>query len=239
MAEHDLKDVSGGDVVLGPGDHGGKVGFSDGRAEGRDVGLDWRGQGGERRAEVGFKAVESGNGGCKGGSGVETAVRIAGRDQYNLVADGVEDGDEGRAGQDGVRQVKGIGIGCAQGLQQPDHVIAEYPEQAGGHGREACGQFEPRGRHQGAQGGQGIRKLRLEPFRGNVRAARHLRHAAAAAPDQVRLAGDDGIAAVDGTALDRFQQEGMDTAVPDLQEGRNRGLKVVHQPADNDLWLAV
>ena len=55
-----------------------KVGFSDGRAEGRDVGLDWRGQGGERRAEVGFKAVESGNGGCKGGSGVETAVRIAG-----------------------------------------------------------------------------------------------------------------------------------------------------------------
>ena len=31
----------------------------------------------------------------------------------------------------------------------------------------------------------------------------------------------------------------MDTAVPDLQEGRNRGLKVVHQPADNDLWLAV
>jgi hypothetical protein len=55
---------------------------------------------------------------------------------HDLVAHGIEDGNQRRTGQDGVGQVQRIRIGRAQRLEQTDHVIAEDPEQAGGHRRQ-------------------------------------------------------------------------------------------------------
>lgn len=131
----------------------------------------------------------------------------------------IEDGDQGRARHDGVGQVQRIGICGAQRLQQAHHVIAEHPEQTGGHRRQIGGQLELGRRDQGAQGFQRGPVFRREDVGQNVGAARDLGLAVPAAPDHVRRQGDEGVAAVDGAALDRLEQAGVTPPVPDLQEG--------------------
>ena len=73
----------------------------------------------------------------------------------------------------------------------------------------------------------------------DARALRDLRHVAAAPPDQVRLHGDDRVTTPPGPALHALEQEGIGTAVSDLQIGRNRGLKVVDQAGPDDLRRAL
>ena len=239
MAEHDLEDVAGGDVVLGRGDHAGEGVLVDGRVEDRGRDLDRRRARRQRGPQLGLEPVQPGDGGVVGGAGGLSAVRIGGRDQHDLVPHGVENGDEGGTGQDGVRQVQRVGIGRSQRLQQPDHVIAEHAEQARGHGRQVIRQVKPRGGDQGAQGLQCRCRVGREPAGGECRAPGTVGPTVAAAPDHVRIAGDDRIAAVDGPALDGFQQKGIGPAVADLQKGRDRGLEVVNQPADDDLGPTV
>jgi hypothetical protein len=156
VAEHHLEDVACGDVVLGGGDQFDEAGLVHRRGEvgGGDFdGLRRRGQG---RAKVALESVQTLDRALVSGLGVQAVVGIGGGDQNDLVLHRIEDGDDGRTGQDGVGQVQRIGIGLAQRLQQADHVIAEDAEQPCGHGRQARRQVEARGRHQGAQGTQDV-----------------------------------------------------------------------------------
>src|SRR5579872_420955 len=62
-----------------------------------------------------------------------------------------------------------------------------------------------------------------------------LGHVAAAAPDQIGLEADDGIAASRFPALDAFQQEGVLLAFAQFEEGRDRRLQIRDQAAEQDL----
>ncbi len=151
------------------------------------------------------------------------------------MADGVEDGDQRGAGQHGIRQVQRVGIGLTQRLQQADHVIAERPEQAGGHGRQVLRQVKAAGRHQTPQRRQGIIRLIDKPVGRDVRATRQRCLAVPTAPDDVGIEGQDRIAALDGAPLDRLEQEGIGAPLADLQIGRDRGLQIVDPTTDDDL----
>ena len=107
----------------------------------------------------------------------------------------------------------GSGLTSRQRLDQPDHVVAERrrtgrrPSAAGPSGRSM--------RERGDQVAQAVQRaagLGREAAGGDVGALGDLGLVAAAAPDQVGLERDDRIAAAQGAALDRFEQEGVGPA---------------------------
>jgi len=150
VRQHDLEDVAGGDVVLGPRHHAAEGGLIDGgvevgRRNGLDLALDRQGA-----AQAVLEILQPGLGGGVGLSRVRHRVGIGGGDQDDLVLHRIEDGDQRRTRHDGVGQVQRVRVGRAQRLQQAHHVIAEHAEQTGGHGGQVSGQLELRRRDQGA-----------------------------------------------------------------------------------------
>ena len=159
------------------------------------------------------------------------------RDDDDLVPHAVEDGGDGGSQQDRVGQAQGIRRRVGQVLHLPRHVIAQIAEQSRRHRRQALRYFQPGLVGQRAQalqrlGGLGHEHIAAEGI------AIDFSHAVPAAPDQVRLQPDDGIAAAGLAALDAFQQEGIVLAIAELQEGRNRRLHVGDQPRINKLRAA-
>jgi hypothetical protein len=65
-------------------------------------------------------------------------------------------------------------------------------------------------------------------MRRGERMAVQLRPAAAAAPDEVRLHPDGGVAAAGGATLDALEQEAVRLAMGELQEGADRGIEIRH-----------
>ncbi|MDQ1153347.1 hypothetical protein QE389_000546 [Brevundimonas sp. SORGH_AS 993] len=149
--------------------------------------------------------------------------------------DRIEDSDQGRSGQDRVRQVQRIGIGRAQRFQQPNHIVAEHTEQARRHRRQVVGQIEARSGDQGAKRPKGRQGFHDEPPVLDLCAPRDLRPVGATAPDDVGVQRQDGVAALDRPAFHRFQQTGVGAVPTQLQEGRNRRFQVVDQATDDDL----
>ena len=238
VAQHHLEDVAGGDVVLGGGHHGGEGGFVDGRTEGGRGRRGRRRAGGQGLVQRGLEGLQPGVRLGPRSLGIGRVVGIGGGDQHDLVADRIEDGDQRGTGQHCVRQIERVRVGRAQRLQQPHHVIAEDAEQTRGHGRQVVGQVKPRGGDQGAERLEGRHGLRRELSGRHACAARQLGLLPPAAPDHVRVERQDRIAALDRAAFDRLQQAGIGPVAAELQEGRDRRLKVVDQPPDDDLRTA-
>ncbi len=238
MARHDLEDVAGADVLLGLLDDLAVVGAADGRGQGLLDDLLALARGRQRTAQVVDGVLQPHLGGGVGALGVDPLHRARRGDQHDLLADGIEHRHDRGPGHHRVRQAQRVGVHVRQGLDQAHHVVADRPEQAGGHGRQAVGQLDPRAGHQVAQGIQRAARLRLEHAGGAVLALADLGLVAAAAPHQVRLHRHDRIAAAPGAAFDRLEQEGEGPAVADLQIGRDRGLQVVDQAHVRDLGQA-
>ena len=235
VAEHDLEDVACGDVVLGLGHHLAEAGLIHGGGEGRGGRLLGGGAHRQGVAQARFEGVQPGDGGVESLTRRGAGVGIGGRDQDDLLPDGIEDGDQGRTGEHGVRQIQRIRIGLAQRLEQAHHVIAEDAEQTGGHGRQVLRQVELRRGDQGAQGLKRGQGLGDETPLDHRRATRQFRRVRPATPDHVRVQRQDRIAALHGAAFDGFQQTGVGAMATQFQIGRNRRLKVVDDAPDQHL----
>ena len=141
----------------------------------------------------------------------------------------VEQRHHGRAQEHRVGQVEAVRVIVGQALDQPDHVVGHVAEQAGTHQRQALGQLDPALRDQLPQAvqcrlGAGLESVAVEPC-----PPVDLGPVAAAAPDQVRLDAQDGVAAADGAAGDALEQEAVGPALGELEQRRDRCLQVSHQ----------
>ena len=155
-----------------------------------------------------------------------------------FVADGVEHDHDRRSHEDAVRQAENVGVRLAQLFHVPDHVVAEIAEDAGGHGGKvlperdcALGQQQAKGveRGLGAQV-EGIGALQRNPV--------DLGDGTPAAEDEIGGQADHRIAAPDGAAFDRLEQEsGAAGALAQLEERRDRRLEVADQARPDDLGL--
>ncbi len=192
------------------------------------------GRRGQRLFQIGGDVFELGDRGV---------VRLAcgtlrwphGRHHHDLLANGIEHGDDAGSGHDAVGQAERIGVLGAQRFDQANEIIADGAEQARGHRGQLFRQIEPRRGDQRAQAVERAAGLRCPRVARDVVALADLGRVAAAAPDQVGREGDDRIAAAPSAALHGFEEERIGLAARDLQPGRDRRLEVVDDAAPDDL----
>ena len=237
VAGHHLEDVAGADIGLGLAHDLPVALAADRRGEGVGLRLGVALQRRGRLPEVGLDRVDPRDGGVIGRP-CRTRAGAHRRHQDDLLGDGVEDRDDGRPRHDAVRQVQRIGVDVGQPFDQPDHVIAHGAEQAGRRRRQAGGQVDARGGDQVPQAVERAALLRGEGAGGDGFALRDLGGVAPAAPDKVRIERDDRIPRPERAALHALEEEGVGTAVADLQVGGDRRLEVIDQPGPDELGRA-
>ncbi len=239
LGEHHLEDVAGADVLLRPLHHlaiGVRRGIGLRRHDlmegvlGRQVG-----QGAVQRRADALQPLARLLVGCAGG---DARLRPHRRDEGDLVAHGVEHHHRRRADEDRVRHAEDVGLGLRQAFHLPDHVVAEIAEHARRHGRGALRQMDARFLDQLAQRDQRLVRAGLERVGIGGGAPVDLGGVAAAAPDHVRLDADHRVAPARGAALHGFEQEAVRLLAGDLEEGRDRRLKVGDQRGRDHLRLA-
>ncbi len=236
MARHDLEDVAGGDVFFRCLDHAAVI-ERRGRRHQRFLTMINRGRlGGQRHTQIGLDGIETAE---RGAIGVLSffLIRPDRAGQQDLMRHIIEDADDRRTHETGVRQVQRIGIGGAERFHQADHVVAEDTEQAGNHRRQAFGDIHAVGGDERAQGVQGRLGFRHVYGPGDIGAGCQFGLFAETAPHQIGRQGDDRVAAGQRAALDRFEQEGIGAAARQLEVGRNRRFQVVDQLAANNIRL--
>ena len=176
-------------------------------------------------------------GACERGLGRHAFLGPHRRHHRDHVAHRIEHHDDRRPHQHRVRNADRVGIGRGQLLDQPHHVVAEIAEDAGCHWRQRVGQRNL------AFGNERAQRLQRWLVAGRERAvaARRAIDLGAAldrAPDEVRLEPDDRIAPTRRAAFDRFQQKAHGTAAGNLEERRDRRLKIGNQGGPDHLRLA-
>jgi len=146
MAGHDLEDVAGADVGLGALDDLAIGAAADRRGQLSGPGrFERRAAGGQGAGEIGRHGRNARTGGLIGCSRRPT-VWTHGRHQQGFLGDGIEHGHDRRSDQNRVRQVERVRIDVRQAFGQPDHVVAEDPEETSGHRGQAGRQGDARGR---------------------------------------------------------------------------------------------
>ena len=240
LGQHDLEDVAGEDVLLAPLDHGveGLAGHVGGRL--RQVGGALGRLAPERQGalEVGDDLGQAGLGLLVGALGVQPFARAHRGDHGHLVLDPVEDADHRGPEEEAVGHAQHVLVLVRQALHQAHRVVAHVADQTGGHGRQARRQGDG---GLGDQGAQGLERRSLEGLEGldvEERPAVDLGGGPAAAPDQVRLEADEGVAPDGGPALDRLEEAGIAPPVAQLEEGRDRRFQVGHQGGPDHLGAA-
>ncbi len=172
-----------------------------------------------------------------GGARVHRALRPHRRHHGDGVGDVVEHRHHRRPHEDAVGNAEPVGVGVGQPLDQPDHAVAHIAEQAGRHRRQRLRRLDPALGDERAQRGERPHRRRHEPVGVDARAPVELGAPAGAAPDQVGLDADHGIAADLLAALDRLEQEAHRPPVGELEHGRYRSLEIgdQHRPYQHGL----
>jgi len=174
----------------------------------------------------------------EGGIGGDAVLRPYRRNDGDRVRDGIEHDNDSGAHQHGVGNADRIGIGLRQFLHQPHHVVAEISEDAGSHGRQHVGQFDPTFRDERTQSRQGGFVARGKAIRLVANRAIDLRAPSHGPPDEIGVEPDDGIAPAHRAALDRFQQKTHRAHADDFEKRRHWCLQVRDQRGPDDLRLA-
>ena len=193
----------------------------------------------QRAVEVGDHVGQPLAGQIIGGARAEVRAGPDRGHDHHPVLDVVEDRHHRRPDEDRVGNPEPVGIGRRQPLHQPHHVVAHEAEQPGRHWRQRLGERDPRFADQLAElgeraAGQGLERVQVVAGR-----AVDLGALAEAAPDQVGLEADRGVATAHGAPLDRLEQEAVGPALGQLEHRRDRGLEVGDQRGPDDLRLAV
>ena len=240
LARHDLEDVAGADVAPSPA--------RPSRGSGR--GWCWRPARRARasprsRLACGGRAVEVAHrvhhplGGLGvGGAGVEAGAGPGRADHGDLALHPVDDQHHRGAQHDRVGQAERVGVDVRQALDQPDHVVAEVAEEAGGHRRQLRRQLDPALGDQRAQARERVGGLVLPAVGVEAGGAVEPRRGAAALPDQVGLHAHDRVAAAHLAAGDALEQEAVLARLGQLQHQRDRRVEVGDQPGPDHLVAA-
>ncbi len=230
LRQHDLEDVAGADVVLRPRHHvevalRGRVG--DDRPVEVDVGVARRFV--QAHVERVDHRSQTLDGTGMGLGGAHAGRRTDGGHHGDLVADGVEDDDHGRANQHRVGKAERIRRRRPERFHLADHVVAEIAEDSGCHRREARRQGQAGFGDDGAESVERLPGQRVED-RTALGIAIDLGLAVPHAEDQVGCESDDRIAAADRAAFDGFEEEAVGAARRQLEHRRNRRFEIGHQP---------
>ena len=218
LRQHHLKNIAGGNVLLGAQHHVlelGVRGVRPGRHFARasfDLFLVRRGEEGRGFVERTVERVDD-LGQPRRAPAIMPASRTRllrpyGRDDGDRVLDRVEDDHHGRTNQDRIRNADRIGARRRQAvLDQPNHVVAEIPEHAGGHRRQPVRQRDAAFLDESAQGRKRRLRGRRKALRVGLRIAIDLGVAAVGAEDEIRLKADDRVAAANRAAFDGLEQK--------------------------------
>ncbi len=228
---HDLEDLAGADVLLRRLDHRHAIGA-------RHVGLGRRQllHRLRRLAPVRQAALEIAEHVAEplaraviGRGRGEAGFRPYRRHHGDAVGDVVEDAHDRGPQQHPVGDRERVRVFVGQALHQGDHVVAEIAEQPRRHRRQRLRRRDAALGDQGAQRGERAAGDGLERCRVRARLAVHLGAVAEAAPDQVGLEADEGIAPARGAAFDRFEEEAVGPPIRQLEHGRDRRLEIGDQ----------
>ena len=123
-------------------------------------------------------------------------------------------------------------------FDQPDHVIAQIAKKACRRLWQIVGQIDPAFCDDVAQHVQRVTRHVLKRIRVIARGTVHRRCVALAAPDQIRLHANDGIAPAHLAAGHRFQHKCVFSSPRQLEHQRHRRIQISRQTGIDDLVLA-
>ena len=163
------------------------------------------------------------------------------RNDRDLVAHIVEDGGDRRPQEDRVGKLQRIGRRRSETLDGAHEVVTQIAEKADRHRRQMRRQGHLRRAEQQPQRLERPRRFfcRLERIRRAARAAVDLGFAVAAAPDQIGLEADDGIASARLAALHALEQERVVAAFGEFEIGGNRRVEIGYAPRIDRLGAAL
>ena len=174
-----------------------------------------------------------------GGLGAHPGSGSHRRHHRHLIPDAVEDDDQRRAHQDAVGKAEPVRRLRREVFDQPHRVVAHIAENAGGHGRQLGRQGDGRLRQQRPERSKRGQRRGRERVRVRLGRAVDLGLGPVGAPDEIRLAADDGIAAARGAPFHQLQKEAVRPLMRELQHGRDRGLQIGDQPRPGHLRHAL
>ena len=185
---------------------------------------------GQAFAEIIQHFAQTGEAGFISLGGSDVMVGPGRRHHAHQILDGIEYGDDGRAHELAVRHVQGFRVGIGNIFGQAHRVITHIAEQTGRHGWQSgrqldtgFGQYGPERRQ--CAGGFGNR-AGLEGARVRQRMPVDIGLVAVAAPDQIGLHAQKGIAPPDRAAFHRFQKKAVGGAADQFDHGRYRRLQI-------------
>ena len=233
---HDLEDVAGADVVLGPLDHleVARVGGVRHRLAGREVAEVAAGLGG-RAVEVAHRVHHPLGGLGVGGARVEAGAGPGRAHHRHLALDPVHHQHDRGPQHQRVGQAERVGVDVGQMLDQPHHVVAEIAEEPRGHRRQFGRQVDPALGDERAQARQRVGRLVLPAVGVEAGGAVEPRRGAAAFPDEVGLHAHEGIAPAHLAAGDAFEEKAVLARLGELQHQRDRRVEVGDEPGPDHL----